>query len=262
MQQNNMEKIGSSEGHYVEVNDLLIYYRETGDGIPAIFLHGGGHTSEIWMEHQAVFSKHLRVLTPDFRGHGRTTNPKNLLSYHLLADDLMGFIKELGLQKPFLCGWSMGAYTALELTMRYPDIPKALVCCGGGPPLKKTDIDRVIQEELVLLDNPEIAAFMEARHSHIYGKEYWKTLVRHLHELLRQGYSVESYSQIQIPTMIMCGDRDKNPGLEDYVALYRKLPLSELAVIPNSEHFTPTADFNLFAEIVIDFFSRHGIQAD
>jgi pimeloyl-ACP methyl ester carboxylesterase len=254
-----MEQSDLEEGHYVKVNDLTVYYEVSGDGIPLILLHGGGHTSAIWNEHRKFFSKNLEVFSPDFRGHGRTNNPRKTLNYRLLADDLVGFIKAIRIQKPLLCGWSMGAYTALEFCMKYADNVQALVCCGGGPSLSETEINSILQAEGKLLDKPEIASVMESRHSYIYGNDYWRVLIANLHELLIKGYSDEDFSKVEVPTLIMCGDQDSKPGIEDYVTLFRKLPRCELAVVPNSEHFTPTTNFNFFTEIVMDFFMRHGI---
>jgi len=70
---------------------------------------------------------HFRVITPDSRGHGRTVNPARELSYSTMADDLAAFIQALGLEKPFIFGYSDGGQTALDFGMRYPDLAKALV---------------------------------------------------------------------------------------------------------------------------------------
>ena len=121
------------DGCYVKVNDLTVYYEESGVGMPLILLHGGGLTSELWRPHLSILSKRFHVFIPDCRGHGRTNNPIGTLSYRVLADDLVGFIIQLKLDRPFICGWSMGASTALEFVMRYPEVAKALICCEGVP---------------------------------------------------------------------------------------------------------------------------------
>ena len=87
------------EGCYVKVNDLTVYYEESGIGEPLILLHGGGLTSEIWKPQRSILSKHFQVFPPDCRGHGCTNNPLGTLSYRVLADDLDGFIKKLNLVK-------------------------------------------------------------------------------------------------------------------------------------------------------------------
>jgi 3-oxoadipate enol-lactonase len=42
----------------------------------------------------------FRVITPDSRGHGRSTNPSERLSYGLVADDIAALIDALGREEP------------------------------------------------------------------------------------------------------------------------------------------------------------------
>jgi len=247
------------DGCYVKVNDLTVYYEKSGVGIPLILLHGGGLTSQIWRPHRTFLSKNFQVFAPDCRGHGRTDNPLGTLSYRGLADDLIGFINELNLSKPLICGWSMGASISLEFGMLYPKEAKALICCGGGPALTELEIQEIIHDEEKLLLASKTEEVMRSKHSHVYGETYWKTLVKNLHQLLVEGYSEENYSQIFVPTLIMCGDHEERPGVEAYVGLFRKIPDSELAVIPNADHFSPTTSVELFTSLITEFLLRHSV---
>ena len=120
--------IGASPlGHHVQANGLEIYYEEYGGGEPLLLLHGGTLSSRSWQAHAPAFAQHFRVIAPDSRGHGRTRNPTDELSYRLMADDLAAFVQALGLNKPLLCGFSDGAQIAMEFGMHYPDLAKALV---------------------------------------------------------------------------------------------------------------------------------------
>jgi pimeloyl-ACP methyl ester carboxylesterase len=153
----------------------------------------------------------------------------------------------------------MGACTVLEFGMRYPDVAQALVCCGGGPALSEIEIREIVHEEQEILGDPQIAEVMEARHSHVYGEGYWRTLVTHLHQLLTAGYSEKEYSRVVAPTLVMCGDHEERPGVEAYVALFRELAHGELAVIPNADHFSPTNNVKVFTSIISEFFWRSNV---
>ena len=98
---------------------------------------------------------------------------------------------------------------------------------------------------------------MRSKHSHVYGEAYWRTLAAHLHQLLVEGYSEGKCSQIVIPTLIMCGDHEERPGVEEYVGLCRKIPYGELALIPNADHFSPTTNVDSFTSIITEFLLRH-----
>ncbi|MGB3717563.1 MAG: alpha/beta hydrolase [Candidatus Promineifilaceae bacterium] len=164
------------EGHYTKVDDLLLFYREGGRGDRLILLHGGGLTSKVWEQHYSFLSDKFQIYSPDCRGHGRKNNPLGTLSYSQLADDLAGFVQALRISKPFICGWSMGARRALEFAARYPQELGALVCCSGGPPLSENEAQELIKENNRALLDPEIAAGMMAKHSHVYGNTYWRSL--------------------------------------------------------------------------------------
>lgn len=247
------------EDCYLKTAELTVHYKEAGLGKPLILLHGGGLTSDIWEPHLTLLSSRIHVFAPDCRGHGRTNNPLETLNYQILAADLAEFIDHLGLEKPFVCGWSMGARTALEFGMRFPDVPEAIVCCGGGPTLPLEVTNQIIEEEKKLLQSPEMVEMLQRNHSSLSGKDYWKSLVKQLHELILDN-SLEEYDRIRAPTLIICGDREERPGVEDYVALYKQMPQGELAVIPNSGHFSPIEDAEAFTNLIIDFFSRLGVK--
>src|SRR5215210_8089555 len=124
-----------------EANGLDIYYEEHGQGKPLLLIHGGALTGESWQPYLAGMTEHYRVITPDSRGHGRTANPTgSMMNFRLLADDMAALVQALALHKPLIYGYSDGGQVALEIGMRYPDLPRALV--AGGAHLELTEGSR------------------------------------------------------------------------------------------------------------------------
>ncbi|MBI5081474.1 MAG: alpha/beta fold hydrolase, partial [Chloroflexi bacterium] len=65
---------------YLTLNSSSIYYEEYGDGFPIILIHGStvtGHAD--WSHIAPQLAKKFRVIIPDCRGHGKSSNPN--LSY-------------------------------------------------------------------------------------------------------------------------------------------------------------------------------------
>ena len=118
-------------GAYVQANDLNIHYERRGVGEPLILLHGGTLTGKMWEPYLPALSQHFEVITPDSRGHGKTDNPAQTLSYRAMADDVAAFIQALGLSQPLISGYSDGGQIALELGMHYPNLVKGLIV--GAP---------------------------------------------------------------------------------------------------------------------------------
>ena len=102
-------------GKYAQANGIEIYYEETGSGQPLVLLHGGTVTLKSWEKQIPSFAHHFRVIALDSRGHGRTKNPLETMSYRLLADDVAAFIRALELDRPLVCGYSDGGQIALEM---------------------------------------------------------------------------------------------------------------------------------------------------
>ena len=173
------------------------------------------------------------MITPDSRGHGRTANPTGAMTYRLMADDVAALIEALALTKPLICGYSDGGQVALEIGMRYPDLPRALVI--GGAYSELTEASRTwvgsilgaaelpdVDTEQFERDNPEWAASLQRDH----GQEQWKTLLKQIKPLWNAtlNYTPHDFARVVAPTLLLIGDRDGFVPVEDAVAMYRLLP--------------------------------------
>ena len=262
----------SYTGHYVQANGPDIYYREHGqrDGQPLILIHGGLLTSDSWQPYLPAFAQRYRVITPDSRGHGRTNNPTGSMSFRLLADDVAALVQALGLDKPFIAGYSDGGQIALEIGMRYPDLPRALVIGGAYAELTGGSSEWVrsilgdeqssdVDYEKFERENPAFAAGLRQDH----GTERWKTLLKEIKPMwnARLNYTPEDFAKGAAPTLVLLGDRDDFVPVEEGVRMYRLLPNAELAVVPGADHpdliFSPSK-VAVAQPIILDFLQRHG----
>jgi pimeloyl-ACP methyl ester carboxylesterase len=94
----------------IEVNEAALYYEERGHGAPLILIHGGLASSSQWEPVVPELANGFRVITPDSRGHGRSTNPAGELSDARIADDIAALIAALRLRRPVVGGWSDGGH--------------------------------------------------------------------------------------------------------------------------------------------------------
>jgi pimeloyl-ACP methyl ester carboxylesterase len=117
----------------IEVNGAALHCEKHGDGVPLVLIHGGLSSSSQWQPVVPELADGFRVITPDTRGHGRSTNPPEKLSYALIADDIAALIAALGLQRPAVGGWSDGGQVTLELGARHPGAAGALIVGAAYP---------------------------------------------------------------------------------------------------------------------------------
>jgi pimeloyl-ACP methyl ester carboxylesterase len=231
------DQIAAQIGQYVQANGLSIYYEIHGDGSPLLLLHGGIVNLSMWTSHIPTFAQQFRVIALDSRGHGRTKNPADTLSYRLLADDVAAFIQALGLDQPAIRGYSDGGQIALELGMHYPHLASAYVI--GGAAHRWTDsyfawtkalgMERrgVVYLEHIEQNHAGLIATIRQHQDAFQGSEYWKIYLRQLSMMWLDPlqYTADDLQRLIAPTLLVGGDRDDTflPA-ELAVELYRYHP--------------------------------------
>ena len=255
-------------GKFVSVNGIEMYYEDHGEGPALLLLHGGRGTSKQWESYFSTFSKSYRVIAPHSRGHGRTNNPSNEWNYSIMTDDIAAFIKELDLHKPHICGWSDGGQIGLDLAIRYPNIASSYIIGGAWKDNLETDFEpnhelgfhgpgdiNFTQLEEV---DPEFVELLRNIHSS-QGAEYWKELLIGISKLWFTPfkYDDEALVNIQDPILFVIGDKDDIIPVETAVALYRMVPNSDIAVIPNADHYIPRTHVKEFSSLVLEFIKRY-----
>ena len=82
---------------YADVNGVRMYYEEHGSGQPLILLHGGLGSGDMYGPILPTLARDRRVITADLQAHGHTADADRPLRHELLADDVAGLIRHLGL---------------------------------------------------------------------------------------------------------------------------------------------------------------------
>jgi pimeloyl-ACP methyl ester carboxylesterase len=259
-----VDKNGKSQaGKFVNANGINMYYESYGRGISLVFLHGSMGTGKVWKPYVPILSNDFNIILPDVRGHGKTHNPGREIDLHLIADDVAGLIDALKLEKPFLCGWSMGGDVSLDVAMRYPHIVSGLIVGGVTHRISERYLASL---KAMGLEGPGQINFEQAEQNipqlinlwkteHIQSPSHWKELVTQLSfGMVNPTLPAEDdLKQITAPTLIIWGDRDQFLPVEDAIALYRLIPRAQLAVVPNADHFVSRTKVTLFAEFVKQF---------
>jgi pimeloyl-ACP methyl ester carboxylesterase len=118
---------------YVTVAGLPLHYRESGVGLPLVFVHALGRDASDWDRVIGRLATRYRCLALDLRGHGSSGRPGRY-SFELLRDDLLGSVDQLGLERFTLIGHSMGANVAWLFVQDHSDRVERLVIEDTAPP--------------------------------------------------------------------------------------------------------------------------------
>lgn len=119
-----------NEIQYVPLADGgRLAYRDAGSGPLVVLLHGGFLDHRQWNAQLATLPDRFRVVAPDARGHGDSTNAESAFRH---TDDVAALIRHLGAGPAILVGVSMGAATATDTALEHPELVRAVVVSGAG----------------------------------------------------------------------------------------------------------------------------------
>jgi 3-oxoadipate enol-lactonase len=111
----------------VRVNGINIYYRVQGRGEPLILIMGLGGECGDWFLQARAFKKYYRVITFDNRGVGKSDKPGEPYTVKTMADDTVGLMDYLGIDKAHILGVSLGGMIAQEVAINYPERVRKLI---------------------------------------------------------------------------------------------------------------------------------------
>jgi pimeloyl-ACP methyl ester carboxylesterase len=104
-----------------------IFYTDSGNGIPVVFLHGFCESHAIWIDFLSSFPKDIRILNADLPGFGSSPLPSNHLSIDSVGLSIIEWLLELKISNAVLIGHSLGGYVALSIVKQRPDLISGLV---------------------------------------------------------------------------------------------------------------------------------------
>lgn len=140
------------------VNGIELHFIEKGVGAPVIFVHGDLEDYRAWTDQVEAFSEryHAFAYSRRFNFPNARATLGDDYSAIVDADDLAAFIRQLRQPPVSVVGHGYGAYAALFLALRHPELVRSLVLSeppiirslpevGGGGPLYSSFMRRVWQ---------------------------------------------------------------------------------------------------------------------
>lgn len=271
----------------IHVRGIELNYIEQGQGEPLILLHGGQGDYRSWESLMKELSPQFRVISYSRRFNYPNNNPITA-EYHSAyteADDLAAFIRKLKLGRVHLVGTSMGAFTALALAVKHPQMVRSLVL--AEPPvhqwMKDTpDGASAYREFMNTVQEPARAAFtagddktaMSFFVNGIIGAGRFDSLSPEGLAAVMQNsrffkantlssdpypnLSKEKVKRLRIPVLIITGENTIRIHKLVNEELARLLPKAERAIIPKAGHGSPRENPQAFNAAVLKFLAGLG----
>jgi len=265
----------------VRVDDgVNIYYEESGQGLPVVFVHEFAGDYRSWHLQMRFFSRRYRAIAFNARGYPPSDVPEEVKAYsqERAAEDIRGVLDGLKIQKAHICGLSMGGFSTLHFGLRHPDRALSLVVAGAGYGSvpgerdkfrKDTEVvarrfeeDGMVKTAAMYSKGPTRVQFIAkdpVGWQEFYDRFAGGSALGHANTMRgvqRKRPSIfeleDKLTKCEVPTLIMTGDED-DPCLEPGIFMKRRMRAAGLVVIPNSGHAINLEEPALFNQAVLDF---------
>lgn len=277
---------------YAEATGAKLYFEESGQGYPIIFIHEFASDIRGWEAQIRNFSRAYRCIAFNARGYPPSDVPEDAACYgwEFAVDDIAAVMRGLSIERAHLVGLSMGGYAALQFGLRYPEKVGAVVAASVGSGSHPSQRDAWLRETSVLArifngrGMEGIADRMARGPTRIQLKNKdpkgWQQFVVRLLELSPRGLSHtmarcqalrpslhdlrDQFSEMTNPVLLAVGDEDA-ACLETNLMLKSVLPNAGLWICPNTGHGINLEEPAAFNAQIEDFLAavergswRHG----
>jgi pimeloyl-ACP methyl ester carboxylesterase len=247
----------------VSVKGADIYVESFGSGEPLLLLHGFGGCGGMWTPFVRRLSEHFRVIVPDLRGHGRSTNPSGLFTHRQAAEDIAALLDTLKLPRIKAMGISTGGMTLLHLATAQPERVDAMVLVGATHYFPE-QARAIMRKEAAGPPPPDVLSYYRECASR------GESQVTHLMETFgafKDSYDDMNFTKpylgtIRARTLIVHGDRDEFFPVDIPVEMYQAIPQAQLWIVPDGDHVPIFgARARMFTELTLGFLQRSSTAA-
>ena len=232
-----------------------LVWRETGQGRPAILLHGlfsDAHMNWIKFGHaERIAAKGFRVIMPDLRAHGHSAKPHGPEHYPkgVLAQDVRDLVAHLGLSDFDLGGFSLGARTTVEAVGEGLKPGKAILGGSGLEGLRNWQRRRTFFLEAIEMVDP-----VQRGDPHWLSIQFMKSqkidlVAARLLLMAFEDTFMDWLAAFTMPTAVVCGTEDEDNGSAQELAeampnaRYIPVPGTHMSSVTKPEFGQAIADF-------------------
>ncbi len=241
-----------------------------------IFVHGFPYDHTMWLNQIGALTENYFCVAYDVRGLGESYVGDGQYTMEAYVDDLFSVIDELKLNKPILCGLSMGGYIALRAAAKRQEVFGGLILCDTRSDADDNNGKLKRSANINQINKQGLANFVEPFVTNCFSDEMAKENPRLLSETIKLACkndplgvkgaviaimsrtdTTETLKDIKVPSMVLCGSFDKLTPPPVMRAMAEKIPNSEIAIIPHAGHMSPMENPSCVNDLILGFLKRN-----
>ncbi len=246
----------------------MLNFRRYGSGPTVVLQHGFVGGGGYFSPQAARLSDFFDVICPDLPGFAGSAEVRAEMTTSGLSHALIGLLDELGVDRFSLLGHSMGGGVALQTALDHSARVQRLVLYGTASTGKMPKRFETVKETLdrIRLDGIQATAeriaatwFVDGARAPMYdfcvaaaGEPNQAAAMKAIENFQKWDVS-ERLGELEIPVLVICGDRDRSYSLEDTLAMMRRIARSQLCVLPNCAHAAHLEAPEIFTEALTNF---------
>ena len=248
------------------LRDVTLHYEVSGEAVggrPDLLLsHGVIENAASFDDVVALLSDRFRVIAYDARGRGQSSGDDSAFGFAELAEDVEALTRHLGLDRFVHVGHSMGGRVVLEHAVRYPQRLAGVVVASARAEAPsaagRARLEALIEAVRVrgsgagvdMWTSPSDSYYERASALSAANSSAGTTLA--LAALVAMDSFVPRLGSIQLPTLVVAGDRDVD-YLHSAELMAKEIPAASLRVLPDVGHFPNLQCPDLFASLIGGF---------
>ena len=258
------------------VSPVEIYYRDEGEGVPVVLLHGGWGYGLNPFNHQIANLRHdFRVICPDRSGYGSSTKPVDGFStdfHYRAADETSSLLDALGIERAFFWGHSDGAVIAAIIGFNAPERVCGLILEAFHYYRMKPSSREFFE---TLAHQPDaLGAELCERFALEFGETYWRQLItshaKTWLEIALEGSRPQDdlyggrLHEVVAPTLLIHGRLDPRTEPGELEAVAAQMPHAKMQILNAAGHspHSEAASAELATQLAKEFLFLHSSLKD
>jgi pimeloyl-ACP methyl ester carboxylesterase len=248
----------------------MLNYHRSGSGPTLIVQHGFFGGSGYWLPQVAALRSMFDIIAPDLPGFAASRDEPVETSIEGHARAVVQLLDALGIRRFHFLGHSMGGMIAQQIALDWPERVARLVLYGAASSGKLPDRFESLAESVRRIEEEPVDASAEriARTWFVEGEAsaYFRLCVeagrgaRKEAAIAALGAIGEwdvtrRLGEIDIPTLVLCGDRDRSVRRQQAYSLLRSIRNSRLCIAPGCAHCVHLEAPEFFTHAVREFLS-------